>query len=80
MQLDNQDRNTLLAALMFYHRAEQGDPDMRDEQIHALATGEDPRIGREDVSLDQAGIMDLFTRVLNSQTITLNLPPDDNWV
>lgn len=58
MTLNNQDRNTILAALRFYQENGQGDPDNRSDEIHGIATG-----GGEDVSMDGAGIDDLCERL-----------------
>ena len=55
IQVDAQQRATLLAALRFYQMNDQGDPAQRRDDIHEIATANDAVI-----SLDNAGIRSLF--------------------
>ena len=56
--LDNQDVNTILAALRFYQEHDQGEPANRSDAIHDIATN-----GDKDISLDNAGIDELCERI-----------------
>lgn len=56
--LSSQDLNTLRAALRFYDDAGMGEPALRSDEIHEIATNND-----EDISLDSAAIEDLFARL-----------------
>lgn len=58
IDLDNADRNTILAALRHYQREGMGEPCNRPLWLHDIATDEG-----NDTSLDAAGIDDLCERI-----------------
>lgn len=58
INIDNQDLNTILAALRAYQAAGYGDPCNRPLAIHDIATNWD-----NEISMDDAGIDDLCERL-----------------
>jgi hypothetical protein len=60
--LDEQEYNTLLAALYAYQRADYGDPDKRPTAVHTLATA-----GGRQISMDAAGVTALFARLAQAR-------------
>ena len=58
IEIDSQDRNTILAALRTYQAAGYGEPCNRPLPIHDIATNMDCEI-----SMDSAGIDDLCQRI-----------------
>lgn len=58
MTFDTQDVATILAALRFYQASGMGDPAMRSDAIHDIATD-----GGKVTSMDAAGIDDLCDRI-----------------
>lgn len=75
VELSNQQRNTVLAALAHYHATQQGEPTRRTDAVHDLACGERcegrrVRTLRPDVSLDQEGTKELFDLLLAYPTVT----------
>lgn len=53
LEIDNQDRNTLLAALRAYQEAGYGDPAKRPDYLHEIATDGDCEISADDVGIDE---------------------------
>jgi hypothetical protein len=58
MQLNDQENNTILAALRFYQQSGMGNPENRSDSIHDIATN----LG-EDTSLDDAAIDSLCEKI-----------------
>lgn len=58
LQLEREDVATILAALRYYQRNGQGNPDNRDDAIHDIATA-----GGAVISRDDEGIDDLYHRL-----------------
>lgn len=74
LQIDPQAQATLLAALEYYLKGGQGDPENRSDLTHALATSLDTVI-----SLDDAGIRELRRQVRDCRTkIALIVAKDDD--
>jgi|TARA_B100001057_G_C22114326_1_gene668219 hypothetical protein len=58
IEVDNAERNTILAALRFYQQQGMGEPFNRSDEIHDIASD-----CGNDTSLDDAGIDDLCERI-----------------
>lgn len=58
MNITNQERNTILAALRHYQQDGMGEPDNRSDAIHDIATN-----GGADISMDAAGIDALCQKI-----------------
>lgn len=52
LKLDEQERNTILAALRFYQAKGQGDPVNRSSDIHDIATNGDTEASMDDEGID----------------------------
>jgi len=58
LTITDQDLHTILAALRVYQEEGMGDPSMRSDAIHDIATN-----GGDQISMDDAGIDDLCERI-----------------
>lgn len=70
LRVDEAELATILAALCFYHRNEQGDPERRSIAIHEVATNRDNVMS----SLDQDGIAKLCKEIHQGQHYDLESP------
>jgi hypothetical protein len=75
IHLDDQALATVLAALRFYQRHDMGNPAMRSDELHDIATN-----GGTVISLDDVGIDELCERLNNPDPVQLAITLDGGLI